>query len=130
MSNDISSVAGAVQQSVIGSEGSARGADAVTKQEASASATPTSMVAEESRQSSPKVNAQLLAAAIEQLNSLAEAQRRELQFSIDEPTGKTIVKVFDSSSQELIRQIPAKEVLELAERFGEGDTGALMHVVA
>jgi flagellar protein FlaG len=37
-----------------------------------------------------------------------------LQFSIDDDTGKTIVRVSDAETGEMIRQIPSKELLEIA----------------
>ncbi|MCC7310418.1 MAG: flagellar protein FlaG [Sulfuritalea sp.] len=37
-----------------------------------------------------------------------------LDFSIDENSGKTIVRVTDRESGELIRQIPSQEMLEIA----------------
>jgi flagellar protein FlaG len=37
-----------------------------------------------------------------------------LDFSIDDNSGKTIVRVTDKESGELIRQIPSQEMLEIA----------------
>ena len=47
---------------------------------------------------------------LEALNPLA----RNLQFSIDDATGRTIVKVVDAKTNEVIRQIPSEDLLELA----------------
>ncbi len=33
---------------------------------------------------------------------------------MDDSTGKTVIKVVDSSTNELIRQIPSEEMLEIA----------------
>lgn len=82
------------------------------------------------RKAPPSVDAKLVAQAIEVLNEMAESQQRNLKFSVDEPSGRTIIRVYDSSSDELIRQIPGETVLQIAERFGKGDMGALMDVVA
>ncbi|GAB4057591.1 flagellar protein FlaG [Uliginosibacterium sediminicola] len=38
---------------------------------------------------------------------------RNLQFSIDDETGRTVVKVMDSSTNEVIRQIPSEELLAM-----------------
>lgn len=38
---------------------------------------------------------------------------RNLQFSLDEETGRTIVKVVDASTQEVIRQMPSEELLAI-----------------
>ncbi|MBZ5755945.1 flagellar protein FlaG [Pseudomonas sp. S5(2021)] len=45
--------------------------------------------------------------------------QRDLDFNIDDSTGQVVVKVIDSESGKLVRQIPSKELLELAERFEE-----------
>ncbi|MEA1867503.1 MAG: flagellar protein FlaG [Thermodesulfobacteriota bacterium] len=42
-----------------------------------------------------------------------------LQFSVHEATGRTIVKVTDQESGKLIREIPPKQVLDLADRLEE-----------
>jgi flagellar protein FlaG len=44
----------------------------------------------------------------------AEAAGANLQFTIDKDSGKTIVKVVDSETSEVIRQIPSEELLALA----------------
>jgi len=77
-----------------------------------------------------QVDSKLVAQAIEVLNQMAESQQRDLKFSVDQPSGRTVIRVFDSTSQELIRQIPGDAVLTLARQFGDGDLGALMDVVA
>ena len=40
-----------------------------------------------------------------------------LDFSIDRGSGKTVVKVIDPATQELIRQIPTKEMLVIAQNL-------------
>lgn len=37
-----------------------------------------------------------------------------LQFSVDDSTGSTVVKVIDQVTKEVIRQIPSEEMLEIA----------------
>jgi flagellar protein FlaG len=37
-----------------------------------------------------------------------------LQFSIDEDIGVTVVKVIDTESKKVIRQIPSEEVMDIA----------------
>jgi len=38
---------------------------------------------------------------------------RNLQFSIDDETGRSVVKIVDSSTNEVIRQIPSEELLAI-----------------
>ncbi len=50
---------------------------------------------------------------VKQLNEYAQAINREVQFSIDKDSGRTLIKVVDSKTMEVIRQIPSEEVLSL-----------------
>lgn len=66
--------------------------------------------------------AEELAEAVSDLNDYVQSIQRDLQFSIDEASGRTIIKVIDSESKEVIRQIPPEEALSLArnlERFSD-----------
>ena len=38
----------------------------------------------------------------------------DIEFSIDEDSGQTVVKVIDRATKEVLRQIPSEEMLELA----------------
>ncbi|MDA0189672.1 MAG: flagellar protein FlaG, partial [Proteobacteria bacterium] len=38
----------------------------------------------------------------------------DIQFSIDEDTGTTVVKIIDRTTDEVIRQIPSEEMLDIA----------------
>jgi len=42
-----------------------------------------------------------------------------LQFNIDDETGKTIVKVVDATTNELIRQFPSEEMLSIAKAIDQ-----------
>jgi flagellar protein FlaG len=48
---------------------------------------------------------------VEQVEQYVQNLQRDLEFSVDEQTGRSIVKVFDSTTDELIRQIPTEEML-------------------
>jgi flagellar protein FlaG len=60
-----------------------------------------------------------LNAAVQQMNTYVQNIQRDLQFSIDEESGRNVVKVIDSKSKEVIRQIPSEEVLALARQWAE-----------
>lgn len=49
---------------------------------------------------------------------------RNLEFSLDEDSGITVVKVVDARSGDVIRQIPSEVAVRLAESFRE--TGNLL----
>lgn len=67
-----------------------------------------------------------LQAAVARLNDYAQSIRRELQFSIDDDTGRPLVRVYDGETQELIRQIPSDLALRLARRIDELGTPELL----
>jgi flagellar protein FlaG len=52
--------------------------------------------------------------AVQEIEKFVQSVKRNLAFSIDEPSGKVVVKVIASDSGEVIRQIPNEEVLKLA----------------
>ena len=58
------------------------------------------------------------------LSELIQRQRRSLQFSVDAISGRTVIRVLDAETKELIRQIPAEEVINLS-RWLKGSSGAL-----
>lgn len=52
--------------------------------------------------------------AVEQIQQTTEKLAQNLRFSIDEDTGITVIKVLDSQTQEVIRQIPTEEAISIA----------------
>jgi flagellar protein FlaG len=63
---------------------------------------------------------------ISQLNDSLQNVQRNLEFSIDKEIGQIVINVKDRETDEIVRQIPSEEVLELAknlhaasERFNE-----------
>ena len=55
-----------------------------------------------------------LARAAERLQRLAREASRNLEFHVDEASGRTVITVINEATQEIVRQIPAEEVLALA----------------
>ena len=55
-----------------------------------------------------------LGEAVENINQFVNSQGRTLNFSVDEESGKPVVKVIDFETKEVIRQIPSEEVLTMA----------------
>ena len=60
-----------------------------------------------------------LARAIERLEDFMKSVSRDLEFRVDDATGKTVVTVYVSSTDEVVRQIPPEEMLAIAERMRE-----------
>ncbi len=61
----------------------------------------------------PTGNAQL-AQAVGHLNQALKTRDSGLEFSIDPDSNRTIVKVVDQETKELIRQMPSAEALEIS----------------
>ncbi len=57
---------------------------------------------------------------LEKLNEVLRERARELEFSVDDSSGRTIVRVIHSESGEVIRQLPPEVVLRFAEAFTKG----------
>ena len=66
--------------------------------------------------------------AVSRLNEYIQNSRRDLYFSVDEGSGRVVVKVIDSETREVIRQIPSEEVIALAQDLGlKESAGMLLH---
>ena len=64
----------------------------------------------------PQESRERIEQAVSRISDFAQNLQRTLQFSIDEDAGgKTIIRVINSKTGELVRQIPSEEALELAE---------------
>lgn len=56
-----------------------------------------------------------LSGVVESLNDYLQSVKRDLEFSVDSATGRTVITVLDRDSGETIRQIPPETVMALAE---------------
>lgn len=61
----------------------------------------------------------IVKAAVAQINDYVQSVQRDLQFSVDDDLGETIVKVIDRNTGDIIRQIPNQTALELARSLKE-----------
>jgi len=57
--------------------------------------------------------------AVQQIEQFTQTLSQNLKFSIDEDTGKTVVKIVDTQTQEVIRQIPSEEAITIARTLGK-----------
>jgi flagellar protein FlaG len=62
----------------------------------------------------PEKQRQEIESATKAVREFVQPITNNLEFSIDDDTGKTVVKVMDTSTKEVIRQIPSEEILEIA----------------
>ncbi len=76
-------------------------------------------------------NTDALQQAVEDVETFVQGQARNLAFSVDDETDRSIVTVRDSSSGDVIRQIPSEEVLQLADRIQslQDDVGSSVGVL-
>jgi flagellar protein FlaG len=56
---------------------------------------------------------------VEDIQEATRVMQRNLNFSVDDSTGVTVIKVTDAQSGDVIRQMPTEEALRLAERLDE-----------
>ncbi|MDD1507790.1 flagellar protein FlaG [Pseudomonas sp. CNPSo 3701] len=57
--------------------------------------------------------------AITSIQSFVQNIQRDLNFSVDDSSGRVVVKVTDRASGDVIRQLPSEEALRLAESLEE-----------
>tara|TARA_R110000868_G_scaffold299983_1_gene560278 strand:- start:2941 stop:3315 length:375 start_codon:yes stop_codon:yes gene_type:complete len=57
--------------------------------------------------------------AISSIKQFAQSIQRNLNFALDDSSGRVVVKVTDAMSGDVIRQIPSEDALRLAESLEE-----------
>ena len=57
--------------------------------------------------------------AVSHLREYVQSMKRDMDFSVDDKTGRFVVKVYDSETKELIRQIPSEEMLAISRHLVE-----------
>ncbi|GEM_PF-1118205 len=78
--------------------------------------------------------AQDFEAVVAKLSDFVQAVERDLSFTVDDNTGDTIIVVKDRQTDEVVRQIPSEEVVQLAQKLLElqeeleGSKGNLLEV--
>lgn len=66
--------------------------------------------------------------AVDQINDYVQSLKRDLLFSVDQASGKSVVRVVDSQTGETIRQIPSEEILAIS-RALSSDMGPAAGVI-
>jgi len=74
----------------------------------------------------PPVDDAQLKAAIKAANSALESAQSGIEYSVDSASGKTIVRIMDKQTNEIIRQLPSEEMLEIAKAIDRFE-GMLLH---
>ena len=58
--------------------------------------------------------------AVETVRTVVKDLQRQLQFTVDEDSGRTIITVIDRESGKIVRQIPPEELLQISDRVANG----------
>jgi flagellar protein FlaG len=88
----------------------------VAERQANEEDTAKGVTAAESR---PQASREDVEAAVATIQDFVQSVRRNLNFSLEEGSGRVVVKVTDAGSGDVIRQIPSEEALQLAENLSE-----------
>jgi flagellar protein FlaG len=67
-----------------------------------------------SRDDMPPATPDQIQSALQEVRDALAPVARNLRFSIDDDTGRTVIKIIDSSTDQMIRQIPSEEILAIA----------------
>ncbi len=63
----------------------------------------------------PPVTQATVAAAVQSANAyIQESTSSSLQFSLDQDSGRTVVKMVDTETEEVLRQFPSEEMLAIS----------------
>ena len=66
-----------------------------------------------------EVTQEKLEEMVSHLKEYVQNMQRDMDFSVDDKTGRFVVKVIDSQTKELIRQIPSEEMLSIARHLAD-----------
>jgi flagellar protein FlaG len=66
-----------------------------------------------------ELSQEALEKAVTKMASYIQNTQRDMDFSVDEVTGRVVVRVIDSDSAEVISQIPSEEMLAIARHLSE-----------
>ena len=89
-------------------------------------ATPGKAVAaaSEPKDAEPQPDPSSIDAAVLRLNEYLQQEQRTLEFSVDKDSGRVIITVTDSETNQVIRQIPSDEILALMRHLSDTSAGS------
>lgn len=78
--------------------------------------TPTQSALQESPVFPPvqPVSQEAIAAAVKSANAYTQSVNTSLQFSLDQDSGRTVVKMIDTATDEVLRQLPSEDILAIS----------------
>ena len=66
-----------------------------------------------------QVSRQAIERVVSELEAYVQSAQRNLDFHVDDKTGRVIVKVVDPTNDSVIRQIPSEEMIAISHRLQE-----------
>jgi len=118
-----------VQASTIDTAPSAKASNAASVRESGGTAVPVNATTEPAAHADKTEDPHAVRNAVAAINRAAKSLTNTVQLVMDERSEHAIVKVMDSETGQLIRQIPNEEVLELR-RALDRISGLLIHRTA
>ena len=73
----------------------------------------------ETKEVDVELSQEALEKVVSQLNAYIQNTQRDMDFSVDDATGRVVVRVVDSATEEVIRQIPSEEMLAISRHLLE-----------
>ena len=67
-----------------------------------------------------------LTSAVRNINKALQERSQDLEFTVDSDNDRTIVKVVDQNTKEILRQIPSEEALEISKAIDQALQGLLI----
>lgn len=69
--------------------------------------------------STQRIDKQQLEEAVNDVQNFVSSVNQNLEFSVDDETGRTVIKVIDRQTEQILRQIPSEEMLQIAKALGK-----------
>jgi len=66
---------------------------------------------------------------VDDLNTSAQNLKREIRFTVDENSGRTIITVIDGMSKQIVRQIPARDIIAISQNFQNQAAGVFVQAM-
>ena len=85
------------------------------------------LIAQEEQKESEKVSKAEVESAVTKLNDFVQSVQRNLQFNLDDASGKTIITVVDKQTSEVVRPIPDDVAVKLAQDLQQSEPLSLFN---
>ncbi len=83
--------------------------------------------AQQEQEQSQKASKEEVEKAVTKLNDFVQNVQRNLQFNLDDASGKTIITVVDKQTSEVVRQIPDDVAIKLAQDLQQSEPISLFN---